>query len=56
MWCIHKVDYEKYEKLMISRNYEPRIQHDYGDKVQVMFPGEILEIWVAVGYWFGSCD
>jgi hypothetical protein len=56
MWCIHKEDYEKYEKLMISRNYEPHIQHDYGDKVQVIFPGDILEIWVSVGYWFGGCD
>ena len=56
MWCIHKTDYDEYEKLMMSYNYEPRIQYDYGDKVQVVFPSQVLEVWVAVGYWFGSCD
>ena len=56
MDCIYKTDYDKFEKLMLVHHYEPRIERDYGDTVQVFMPGEILERWMSEGWWIGKCD
>lgn len=56
MWCIHKKDLETFAELMHEKHQYAQIVKDYGDKVEVIFSPDALQVWVAAGYWYGSCD